>query len=159
MYKKKVSYEDYDGNQREEELMFNMNKAEVYQWLLCNGGYTLDKLLLKLQGEGRGKDIMDIFDDLILRSYGKKSVDGRRFDKTPEIVADFKATEAYSIVFTELVTDAKKAAEFINGIFPKDLRNDISKILEENPEGIPDEVKDYLLSENSNKVVPMKPEA
>lgn len=95
--------------------------------------------------ERNGREIMNTFSDLIYRSYGKKSLDGRRFDKTEEAKRDFMETEAYSVLFTEIVTDAKKAAEFFNGVIPKDMAADIERIMKENPDAIPDELKDYML--------------
>lgn len=147
MYKRTVKYEDYAGNQRVEDFYFHLNKAEVIQWLTCNGGYTLDQQLQRLYEASRGRDIMDIFEDLLKRSYGKKSLDGRRFDKDDELWKDFHATEAYSIIFTDLVTDAKKAAAFINAIIPKNMQDDVNKIMEENKDGIPEELRAYMTSE------------
>ena len=66
-----------------------------------------------------GATIMKVFKDIILRAYGVKSDDGRRFIKNQEVRDSFVQTEAYSIIFMELVTDAEKAAEFVNGIIPK----------------------------------------
>lgn len=164
MLVKKIKYEDFDGNEREEEFLFNLNKAEVFQWLMCNGGYTLDKLLLKMQKESKGRDIMATMETLILTAYGEKSLDGRQFIKSDEISQGFKATNAYSELFMELVTDAKKAGEFIISIIPKDLSDSIDQILKDNPDGIPDEMKDYLVGrtdQNPNNVVamPAAPEA
>lgn len=146
MLKKVIKYEDYDGNLREEEHYFNLSKAEVVKWLTTNGDYTLDKVLERLSNEKNGKEIMKIFEDLIHLSYGKKSLDGRRFEKTEEIWKDFYETEAYSELFMELVEDAGKASNFVNGIIPKTLAEEIKKTIEANPEGIPDNLKDYKLS-------------
>lgn len=144
MLKKVIKYEDYDGNMREEEHYFNLNQAEVIQWLTTTGDYTLDKVLTRLSDERNGREIMNIFEDLIRRSYGKKSLDGRKFEKSQEIWEDFHQTEAYSELFMELVTDANKASEFVNKIIPKSLAADIAKTLNENKEGIPDSLKDYV---------------
>lgn len=143
MLKKTITYEDYDSNKRTEDHYFNLNKAEVIKWLTTSGDYTLDKVLERLSTERNGKKIMEIFEDLIHLSYGKKSLDGRKFEKTEEIWNDFYQTEAYSVLFTELVTDAKKAADFVNKIIPKDLADEVEKIIKEHPEGIPDALKDY----------------
>lgn len=147
MVKKTVTYVDFGGNERTEELYFNLNKAEVIKWLTTTGDYTLDKVVLRLSTERNGKKIMEIFDNLLEISYGKPSLDFRRFEKTEEIWRDFKETEAYSIIFTELVTDAKVAADFITAIIPKDLADEIAKIVEQYPDGITDEMKDYLLND------------
>lgn len=143
MYKKTIEFTDYNDVVRKEDHYFHLNKAEVIKWLTTSGDYTLDKVLERLSTECNAKKIMEIFEDLIHRSYGRKSLDGRKFEKTEEIWNDFYQTEAYSVLFTELVTDAKKAADFVNRIIPKDLADEVSKIIKENPDGIPDAMKDY----------------
>lgn len=161
MYKRKVTYEDFDGNERTEEFCFHLTKAEVLQWLTCNGGYTLDKQLQRLQEAARGRDIMEVFEDLLKRSYGVKSLDGRRFDKSEEIWRDFRMTEAYSVIFNELVTDGKKAGAFINSIMPMKMAKEINTIMEDNLEGVPEELRDYMTNEilnESGELVPMENE-
>jgi hypothetical protein len=143
---RKFKYTDFDGNPREEEWAFNLNKAEVIKWLTTSGDYTLDKVLDRLANERNGRKIMDIFDDLIKMSVGRKSLDGRGFEKTDAIRNEFVSTEAYSDLFTELVTDAEKAAAFVNEILPKELADEVRKLTEENPNGFRDEVKEYLPS-------------
>lgn len=144
MLKKTIKYEDYEGIIREEDFYFNLSKAEVIRWLTTSGDYTLDKVLEKLSKERNGKEIMKIFEDLIHLSYGKKSIDGRRFEKTEDIWKEFYETEAYSELFMELVTDAKKASDFVNKIIPKTFSDEINKIMKENEKGIPAEVSDYI---------------
>lgn len=146
MLKRTIQFTDFDGNVRTEDHYFNLNKAEIIKWLTTSGDYTLDKLLDRLSKERNGKKIMEIFEDLIHMSYGRKSLDGRKFEKTDEIWNDFYQTDAYSILFTELVTDAKKAASFVNQIIPKDLASEVEKIMKENPNGIPDELKEYAIA-------------
>lgn len=151
MYTRTLTFEDYDGNERTEDFLFHLNKAEVIQWLTCNGGYTLDAQLTRLYKKSRGKDIMEAFEDLMKRSYGEKSLDGRKFEKSEAIWNEFRSTEAFSIIYTELVTDAKKAAAFINAIMPAKMTKEINAIMEENKDGIPDELKDYLTSDVLDK--------
>lgn len=143
MYVKKIKFTDFNDVQREEEHFFNLNKAEVIKWLTTSGDYTLDKVLDRLSKERNGKKIMEIFEDMIKMSYGKPSLDGRKFEKTEEIWNEFYQSDAYSELFTELVTDAAKAADFVNKIIPKDLAAEVAKIIKENPEGIPAELMDY----------------
>lgn len=143
MYVKKIRFTDFNDVQREEEHFFNLNKAEVIKWLTTSGDYTLDKVLDRLSKERNGKKIMEIFEDMIKMSYGKPSLDGRKFEKTEEIWNEFYQSDAYSELFTELVTDAAKAADFVNKIIPKDLAAEVAKIIKENPEGIPAELMDY----------------
>lgn len=144
MLSKKIKFVDYDGQQREQTYYFNLNKAETLMWMTTTGEYTLDKVLLRLSEERNGKRIMEIFEDLIHRSYGRKSLDGIRFEKSEELWLEFFQSEAYSVLFTEVVTDAKKAAKFVSGIIPQEMANEISKTLMENKDGLPAELKDYV---------------
>ena len=117
MIKKTIKYVDYDGNDREEDFWFNLSKAEVAEMeASATGG--LDKMINRIIAERDNRRIIDLFKDLILRSYGKKSDDGRRFIKNDELREDFKQTEAFSELFMELASDSDAAAEFVNGILP-----------------------------------------
>lgn len=144
MLVKSITFDDYKGNKITKEFYFNLNKAEIIKWLTTDGDYTLDKKLERLFQAGNGKQLMETFDELIRTSYGIVSLDGIRFEKSEEILNSFVQTDAYSVLFTELVTDAKKAADFVQAIIPKDMAEEIEKIMKENPEGIPAEIRDYL---------------
>ena len=117
MLKKTIKYIDYDGNEREEDFYFNLSKGELAEMeLSLNGG--LEGIENRITQEKDNKKIVATFKDLILRSYGKKSDDGKRFIKSPELTEEFTQTEAYSDLFIELATDADAAATFVNGILP-----------------------------------------
>lgn len=143
MYAKKIKFMDLRGNKVEGEFFFNLNKAEIIKWLTTSGDYTLDKVLERLSKERNGKKIMEIFEEMIKMSYGRPALDGVKFEKSEEIWNNFYQSDAYSELFTELVTDAAKAADFINRIIPKDLADEVAKIIRDNPEGIPVELRDY----------------
>lgn len=149
MLKKTITYEDYDGNQRTEDFFFNLSKAEVVDWLTTSGGYTLDKVVEKLIKTENSKEIMEIFKDLIYKAYGEKSLDGRRFIKSKEVKDNFIETEAYSVLYMELIGDAQKASAFFNGIIPKDLAAEVNKIMAD-PDKLPPELKDYVPVQESN---------
>lgn len=135
---KKIKYTDYNGVEREEEFYFNLSKAEVLKWLTTNGAYTIDSVLKKMIDTENVKDMIGEFEYLIQTSYGEKSLDGKTFDKSPEILRKFVNSEAYSVLFMELAGDAQKAAEFFNGIVPSDLAAEVDKIMKENPEALTD---------------------
>lgn len=117
MLKKNIKYIDFDGNERNETFLFNLTKAEVAEMEMSTDG-GLTKMLEKIIETSDSKRIIEIFKDLILRSYGEKSPDGKRFIKTKELRDGFAQTEAYSDLFMELSTNAELAAEFFNGIVP-----------------------------------------
>lgn len=118
MLKKTMTYTDYDGNERTEDFYFNLTKAEAMEMEMgTTGGMT--KMLEKIIAEQDVKRIIEVFKDIILRSYGEKSPDGKRFVKNPELTEAFSQTEAYSDLFMELATDTDAATNFINGIVPQ----------------------------------------
>lgn len=118
MLKKTITYTDYDGNERTEDFFFNLSKAEVLEMEMgVNGGMT--KLIQRLVADQDAERISKTFKDIILKSYGEKSLDGKYFEKSPERSLRFSQTEAYSELFMELL-DPEKAAAFINAILPQD---------------------------------------
>lgn len=120
MLKKTVTYVDYNGVERTEDFYFNLSKAEVTEMeLSVRGG--LSAMLEELVKTGDNARIVEIFKDLVLRSYGEKSADGKRFIKSKELSEAFSQTEAYSEIFMELALDEKAAAAFVNGILPSHL--------------------------------------
>lgn len=119
MIKKTISYTDYDGNNRSEDFYFNLTKAEVVEMEASESG-GMKKMLENIIKANDSKKIIAVFKDIIAKSYGVKSPDGKRFIKNEEVLNDFMQTEAYSELFMELATDEKAAAAFVNGIFPKE---------------------------------------
>jgi len=120
MFKKTITYTDFDGNERTEDFYFNLTKAEVTEMVLSEKG-GLVKQLQKIVAEQDSKQIVELFKALILKAYGEKSPDGRRFVKNDEIRDSFSQSGAYSDLFMELATDAELASTFINGIVPSNL--------------------------------------
>lgn len=119
MLKKRIDYVDYDGNERSEDFYFNLTKAEIAEMELSTEG-GLQKWIEKVVDAKDMPRIIELFKKLILRSYGEKSPDGKRFIKSKELSEAFTQTEAYSELFMELATDEKAAADFVNGIIPSE---------------------------------------
>jgi len=122
MLKKTIVYTDYNGSERTEDFYFNLSKAEVTEMEMSTAG-GLAEMINKIVAAQDAPSIIKIFKDLVLKAYGEKSPDGKRFIKSEELSTAFSQTEAYSQLFMELATDADSAAKFVNGIIP----NDISK--------------------------------
>lgn len=128
MYGKKMKYVNYNGEERERKFYFNLNKAELLEMeLSTNGGYeTYINRIIETRDQA---ELIKIFKDLILRSYGVKSDDGERFIKNQQLIDEFVQTEAYSDLFMELATNAEAATEFVNGIIPPALAVEVQKEL------------------------------
>ena len=65
------------------------------------------------------------FRDIVLLAYGEKSADGERFMKSEEISKAFEETEAFSVLVMELIEKDGAAADFVNGIMPNDLTEEV----------------------------------
>lgn len=128
MLKKTIKYVDFNGVEREEDFYFNFSKAELAEMeLSADGG--MEAYIQKIVSAKDSKALVRIFKDLILKAYGEKSLDGKRFVKSEELSNAFSQTEAYSILFMELATNADAATKFVNGVIPADLRQSASPAL------------------------------
>lgn len=121
MYKITKTYTDFDGVERTEDFYFNLTEAEISEMQLTTDG-GLDTYIERIVNAKDNKAIIMLFKDLVLKCYGEKSDDGRRFMKSKEIRESFAQTQAYSDIFMELATDDKAATKFINGITPTNRR-------------------------------------
>lgn len=120
MIKKTIAYTDYNGVERKEDFYFNLTKAEVMELEMSTKG-GLAEMIQRIVAAQDQPAIIKIFKDLIIKAYGVKSPDGKKFIKNQEVVDDFVQTEAFSELFMELATDADAAAKFVNGIVPANL--------------------------------------
>lgn len=126
MLKKTIEFKDLDDNSVKRDFYFHMFPA------------NLAKLKLELVGDGDGKEGMDnkikqmlkakdvagiigMFDRILELSYGVKDDDNIGFLQGPEYFRKFQATDAYSVLFMELIGDPVKATAFIRGCLPKDI--------------------------------------
>jgi hypothetical protein len=118
MLKKTIKYVDYNGVERCEDFYFNLSKAEVTEMQVSEeGGY--DQMLQRIVDAQDNKEIFKHFKAIILKAYGVKSQDGKRFIKSEELSEEFSQTEAFVELIMELASSETAAAEFVNGIIPK----------------------------------------
>jgi hypothetical protein len=122
MIKKTMTYKDFTGEEVTEEFYFNLTEAELLELEISAEGNSLSDWLKKIVRAQNGAELIGTFKKIISTGYGVRSSDGRRFIKSPEILAEFRSTKAYSDLFMELSTDAEKGAEFVNGLMPEDLK-------------------------------------
>jgi hypothetical protein len=126
MLKKTITYTDYNGIERTEDFLFNLTKTELMKWDLKTPG-GLGPKLEKITQKFDVPSLTNFIEALIDKSYGIKSDDGVRFIKDEKLSEMFRQTEAYDQLFVELLSDEKKTVEFINGILPKELMDEVKK--------------------------------
>jgi len=122
MIEKKITYTDFNDVKRTESFWFHISKAEMSRKeFTTTGGYS--NYLQRIVNEEDPAKLYKIFEEIICLSYGEKTDDGKRFIKEKDgepLYKRLQESPAYDELIMELF-DAKKAAEFVKGIFPKDL--------------------------------------
>ncbi len=126
MIKEPITYPDYNGLIRTEEFCFNLTEQELMDMQLTTAGGYAETVKAIIDAKDQPA-LIAIFKELLHKSYGKKTPDGRRFDKSPEILSDFIHCPAYSIMYMRLVQDDEYAAKFINGLIPTSLREKVEQ--------------------------------
>lgn len=130
MLMKTVTYKDYNGVEKTRDLYFNLSEAELFelQWTKDGGYSEWAKRIINAKKE---TTLMQVFKEILLKSYGEKSDDGEHFRKSQQITEDFYNSPAYNIIFMELVTDDKAAADFFNRVVPEEISQKASKMIEQ----------------------------
>lgn len=120
MYRMKTTYVDYEGNNQEDVLYFNLNKAEVGKLQMRMDGKFID-YLQNLIEKKRIEDLYDFFYNLLLDSYGEKDPSGKKFIKSKQIREDFENSIAFAEALMEIIGDVDKMSAFTKGILPADM--------------------------------------
>ena len=137
MLKKTMTYTDYNGVSRTEDFYFNLSKAELAEMELTQDG-GLENYLNRIVNSRDTAAIVAVFKELLLKAYGVKSDDGKRFIKSKEISEAFSQTEAYSDLFINLATDSDAATAFVNGIVHKVDSNTNAALSPDDPKNVID---------------------
>jgi hypothetical protein len=124
MYTIPITYEDYNGNQRTENFSFHLSKAEIIEMELSTEGGFGERIQHIVDARDT-PTLIKIFKELIIKSYGVKSADGRRFEKSEQLSNEFSQTEAFSQLYVKLATDVDAATSFINNIVPRDVAEQV----------------------------------
>ena len=123
---KTITFKDYFGNERTQDFYFNLNESELTDMnLMVKGG--LERQIKNIIATQDQPKLIEYFKSVILASYGKISEDGIRFIKSKELSTEFSQTDAFNKLYMELVSDADKAADFINGVVPQELADEANK--------------------------------
>lgn len=120
MWKFKAEYEDWNGQKKTKELLFNLTKTEIIKLQNTRKG-GLEGYYTRILEENDNVELYKRFEELVQLTYGVKSDDGERFIKNDEVFTAFKESMAYDVFMQYLLTTENGAANFIKGILPKDV--------------------------------------
>jgi len=158
MFKKPITYEDFDGRTVTEDFYFNLSKTE----LMLLEAETPGGLGASLERIAATKDynkIVQEFRRIVLASYGVRSEDGRRFIKTEQLREEFQQMPAWDSLFFELATKADAATEFITAVFPKELDRLLNEITVEQLASQAPQVDPMMQNPSGSPVPPGTPGA
>jgi hypothetical protein len=119
MLKKTITYKDFDENPVTRDFWFHLTKAEIAEHLIAKGE-GFEKYLNGIASTNDMAKILPLFKEIIALTVGERDEENRRFVKSPEITNSFMASEAYSELFFEFMTDVSAFVQFIQGVVPKD---------------------------------------
>ena len=144
MYKKTITYKDFEEKERIEDLYFNLTKSELIDFALDLPDNVSDsisgeaenideaKAVTKIMSAFNSKSIFKFLKDLILKSYGVRKDEGRRFAKTDEngnpLYLEFTETMAFETILDEFMSDDMAAAEFVNAVIPSSIADKMSNV-------------------------------
>jgi len=150
MYKKNITYTDFNGDERTDAFYFNLSDAEILELQVGYGG-DMSRIMSNMLEKRDAKGLLGIITDLIRTSYGEKSSDGKRFMKNQEVKDSFVTTDAYSKLVLELLNDEKEFEKFMTNVIPAAKREALNEALLKREQALAEEPAE-------NKVVEMKKE-
>jgi len=133
MIRKEIQFTNFNDEKETGVFYFNMSKGElVMQQMSAIDQHTesfqdkLEKIAKNLQGKALVETLKEIIED----AYGEKTTDGKNFVKVRngvKLVENFLSSGAYSELVVELLSSAQGMADFVNGLMPADLRDQVNQ--------------------------------
>lgn len=132
MVKKTLTYNDFEGKEVTKDFYFNISKMEFRELdRTIPGG--LENLIERIRVEKDENQMLDLMSILILASYGEKAEDGRFVKEDPwgrKLSSYFKISEAWDVLFMNLLQNEQELNEFLTGIVPKDIAENAKEQME-----------------------------
>lgn len=132
MIKKDITYKNYEDVKVTETFYFHLSKTELMEMMVAHDG-GLEEYIKRIGESNDNKRVYEEFKKILLMSVGRRPLEGNRFIKTEDIRQDFQNSDAMGELIIELLSDEVKAAEFINSLLPKELRNEVGKAVDLEP--------------------------
>ena len=126
MIAKTVTYTDYDGNEVSEKLYFNLNVMELRHIKFDEEIKELSETDNADEKEAKLDIVYSLVEQLIVKSYGVKTDDGRSFMKSKEIAENFRNSAAFESIYIDFLTNPSLIPDFVNGILPKNAMDKIN---------------------------------
>lgn len=131
MYQLPITYKDMNDDEITEVFCFNMSTPELVKFEDSKksvGG--MKNLVRRFIENGDAMGFVGFVEELVKASYGVKSEDNKRFIKSPELTEEFMQSNAYEVLYLNLLQDETAADKFIASIMPTKVRDAYSEAKE-----------------------------
>lgn len=137
MVKKTITFTNFDGTEITKDFYFNISKMEfrVLDRKIPGG---LENMINQIRNEKDEARLVDFLDMLILESYGEKGEDDRFIKEDSRgrrLSSYFKVSEAWDVLFMNLINNEDELTEFLTGIVPKDIAEGAREMVEKEKNG------------------------
>lgn len=149
MLKKTIKFLNLEGTEIERDYYFHLGDAELAE--MAFSADSMEARLDRIMAAKDGEAIMNEFRAIIRKSIGMRSDDGISFIKNDDIADRFMGSNAFDVLFFELLTDAKKSAAFIEGLVPANMQERIAKHLKGSGLELPKKDEDKPAWERENR--------
>ena len=123
MVKKTLTFTNFEGEEVTKDFYFNLSKMEFRELDRAIPG-GLNNRIEQIRVEKDEDRLLDLMSTLILSSYGEKAEDGRFVKEDAQgrkLSSYFKVSEAWDVLFLNLLQNEQELNEFLVGIVPKDV--------------------------------------
>ena len=144
MIKRTIKYKDFDNKDRIEDAWFHLTKTEMIDFALelpervsdsvndKTEEMDIDTAALKISDMLGKKGVHNFIKDLILKSYGVRKDEGRRFAKVDDngrpLSIEFSQTMAFETLMEEFRTNDIEAAKFVQAVIPGDIADKMPNV-------------------------------
>lgn len=115
MFKHKIKYVDFNGEERNEDFYFHLSLPEVTR-IEAEIGKPLTEYTEELAKNKNVNTLIQFLERIMLTAYGRKTSDGKSFHKSEELRRDFEHSQAYAELFEQVLTDPDLARRFGEGV-------------------------------------------
>ena len=161
MYKKEISYTDFEDNDHVEECWFNLSEGDLLDLQLGpKEGLVEYMQTIMADLDNNRTEVLNFIKKLILKAYGvRREIGGKTiFTKTEDDLLLFQYGGAFDALYTEFLREPGQIYNFMVGAAPAKYRANFEKAqrdgtlptveqIEENPQRALEVVKN---AENSN---------
>lgn len=136
MFKKTITYENFNGEKVSKDFYFHMSKVELME-MAADANVMMDRIKRIIEASD-AKAILKEFSALIRASVGVRSEDGERFVKDEAAQSLLFDSPAFDELLMELATSADAGAEFVRQLVPEKMQKELKAQLEKQSGKVPD---------------------